>query len=636
VLTLENETLRLDVSADGYVVLLTDRLRRCRWRLDRELTGYCPGERDEELTSLPPGKAKRRSEAIAVTHVLDEGPITFLWRLRDAYAEVRLETEATGIDRILLPGALRPDDGPGDVAAPVYQGLLIRPSGKTWRRWVGHGGHIGFTMSLLSVIAERGALLVAHDSYANWWAMLGEDARGPFASFAQWRCPVDGWRYAALRLYPVGSNLTAICKRYRARMVERGDLVTWAEKIERKPIVQNLFGCLFAFLGYNKTSEINYVGSARTLKSYGFDSIFFYSARMCHHSLDFKMGGDDPIWLSDEEIAGIKAIEGAHVAPWGWTIEGLDDGSEAMRRIFRIGPDGKPVPGWRLDEYRWHLVCTPYQIEHIKRRFATDMAQMDWIHYDVCGCIPGRPCFSTTHAAHGNRPMGRMDDLEWTRKLFGVETVGNRVVSSEGFADSYAGHYDIGSTKIMPLWGSTGRFVPVPMTMLVFHDCCIQNWWELDTYNATPAGGGAPQDPILQSMEIAAGSGRADLKAAMDALYGLPPNLFPFGKQYFWADFKTLRTFSFLVKLEEAEVQKAIAAALPVARLHKRIGACEMTSFEMLSPDGLVQSTKFSDGTRVVANLSDSGQEVEGYGRIAGHRWVEGARSGESPVNPRH
>jgi len=29
--------------------------------------------------------------------------------------------------------------------------------------------------------------------------------------------------------------------------------------------------------------------------------------------------------------------------------------------------------------------------------------------------------------------------------------------------------------------------MPVPLTMLVYHDCCIQDWWELHNYNEEKA-----------------------------------------------------------------------------------------------------------------------------------------------------
>jgi hypothetical protein len=117
------------------------------------------------------------------------------------------------------------------------------------------------------------------------------------------------------------------------------------------------------------------------------------------------------------------------------------------------------------------------------------------------------------------------------------------------------------------------------------------------------------------------GCGLPKLKAAIDALHGYPPNLFPFGKQYAWADFEARRTYSYLVRLEDAPVQEAIAAALPVAKLHRKIGRLEMTGFEMLSDDGALQVTTFADGTRIVANLADDAREVEGAGQMAGQSW---------------
>ena len=428
---------------------------------------------------------------------------------------------------------------------------------------------------------------------------------------------MDGWVGATVRLYPTDPGVTAACKRYRARLKERDLFVGWQEKIARKPIVKDLFGALIAFVGYNASPSIDYAACARRLRERGFESVFYYPVRMCQYSLDFQMGGDAPIWLSDEQVQAMKAVEGAHVGPWGWVIEGLDDGSEAMRAIYRLGPDGRPIPNWRIDDQQWYLVCTPYQVEHIKARLEGDLRAMDWIHFDVSAMWPGRCCFSAEHALHGNRPLGRLEDMEWARRLFSRETVGNRVVSSEGFADHYATQYDVGSTKMMPPRQWDAGCVPVPMTMLVLHDSCIQDWWEVHNYNAHPGFG-------LSDLEHGIGTtgcGRPDLKAAMDALYGCPPNLFPFGKQYAWADFETRKTYSYEVRLEDEAVEAAIRAALPVCRLHKKIGMCELMSLEFLSQDRAVQATAFSDGTRVIANLGERHAEAPGVGLLAPHSW---------------
>jgi hypothetical protein len=400
---------------------------------------------------------------------------------------------------------------------------------------------------------------------------------------------------------------------------ERGEFVTWEEKIERKPVVRDLFGGLMAFIGYNASPEVDYLGGARELRRLGFDSVFYFPVRMLQYSLDFQMGGDAPIWLSDEEIEAVKSVEGAHVSPWAWLVEGLDDGSDAMRGIFKKGPDGQPVLNWRIDEQRWYLVCLPYEVEHVKERLAGDMQAMDWIHFDVNAVWAGRRCFDTGHALHYGRPMGCLEDMEWTRRLFSAETVGNRAVSSEGFNDYHAGWYDIGSTKVMPPRPWNTACVPVPMTMLVFHDSCIHDWWELHNYNAHPGFGlsGLPHGLGTQ------GCGQPELKASLDALYGCPPSLFPFGKQYSWVDIETRQTYSYLVRLEDAPVQAGIRAALPVTRLHKKIGLCELVSLEFLSEDRAVQATAFSDGTRVIANLGDREAEAAGCGVLRPHSWRE-------------
>jgi hypothetical protein len=193
------------------------------------------------------------------------------------------------------------------------------------------------------------------------------------------------------------------------------------------------------------------------------------------------------------------------------------------------------------------------------------------------------------------------------------------VVSSEGFADQYASQYDVGSTKMMPPTEWDAACVPVPMTMLVLHDSCIHDWWEVHNYNAH---GGFGLSEVQHGIGTT-GCGRPELKAAMDALYGCPPNLFPFGKQYRWVNFETRETASYLVRLEDETTQAAIRAALPVSRLHKRIGMCELVSFEFLSEDRAVQVSTFSDGTRVVSNLGERETEAPGVGRLGGHSWQE-------------
>jgi hypothetical protein len=253
----------------------------------------------------------------------------------------------------------------------------------------------------------------------------------------------------------------------------------------------------------------------------------------------------------------------------------------------------------------------------MKGRFAGDMSAMGWVHYDVSAMWGGLNCFNKGHALHGGKPLGRIADVNWVRTLFSEATVGNRVVSSEGFGDHYAAWYDIGTTKLMPSAAERPSAVPVPMTMLVFHDSCIHDWWEVHNYNEHE---GFPISELPHGVGRT-GCGLPRLKAAQDALAGCPPNVFPFGRQYRWTDFAKRQTASYVIRLEDAAVQEALAAALPVTRLHRRIGMCELLSLEFLSEDRLVQASAFSDGTRVVANLSPRPQEVPRLGLLGPHSW---------------
>ena len=632
-LTLTNDLITISLAGDASACAVIDRQRSTVWQLDRATLACrrstaeyrASANRDEGITQRIPlpleplrqTSVTREGETLVLRAALPEGPIEFVWSLAADHVAVTLRQCPAAVEFATLPGVFYPSTGPHEMLIPVYQGVLCRKSGQRWEQSTDPGGHTRWSMAMGAMLAERSALLVTQESETDWTGTRGEGERGPFFHFEQRRCAIAGWYPRSVRLYPLDRSITAVCRRYRARVQERGEFVSWTEKIARKPAVKNLFGALMAFIGYNRTTEIDYIASAKKLKAAGFAKMFFYPVRMANYTQNFKMGGDDPIWFSDDDIRRLKAIDGAFVSPWAWTAEVLDDGTEEARRILRHNHRGTPLPGWKMDNFQWNHVCPPYEIETMQRRFAGDLREMDWVHYDVSAMVPGSVCFNSTHALHGRRPLGRRECLAIIRRQLGPETNGNRVVSSEGFVDRYTGAYDIGTTKLQPQWG-TYPFIPVPMTMLVFHDSCVHDWWEHHNYNAHP---GAAEERRLRVGTVVAG--RAEQKAAMDALYGSPPNVFPFGRQYGWTDRAKNLTYSYLVRVEDAEVQRAIRAALPVARLHARTGMADLQSFEFLTPDCRVQKTEFANGTSIVANLSDQDAEAGGLGVIQASTWRE-------------
>lgn len=602
-LSLQHARLQLFVQENGTGLMLVDPVRGTCWTGD-------PGW---EALSRTGGVAWKAGDALSLEYPLANGAVHYTLRLLDDCVEVTMTI--TGEAESQRMPALLPESERADIILPRYQGLLQRPTGRD----VPAREHF-LQMNVLAALGARGALLAILETETNCSLMQGEDAgRGPFAYFLPTRCQVHGWFPRVMRLYPVDANITAVARRYRQRVIERGEFVSWDEKIARKPVVGKLFGAIFAFLGYNSTGAVDYAASAQRLRDYGFETVFYYPLRMCQRTLDFTMGGDAPIWLSDDELARLHQVDGALLAPWAWEIEWLDDGSEDARHGLAADEHGAFVPHWQIDDQHWYRVCLPYEVAQMQARFAGDMHAMDWVHYDVNAGYHGVPCFRADHNLHGGEPIGAQEGLAATRALFGAETNGNRIVSSETFTSWYAPTYDIGASMKLHAAGGRHAFLPIPFSGLVFHDSCLHNWWELFVYNELPSFNCEVYEGEPGMMT---GAGMATTKAITDALYGCAPQIMPFGKQYYWTDIATRRTASFLVTLDDPEVQRVLPAALRVAQLHRRIGKCEMLSFEFLSDDCTIQSTVFGNGTRIVANLSDLAQETD-YGRLEGNRWLE-------------
>lgn len=141
----------------------------------------------------------------------------------------------------------------------------------------------------------------------------------------------------------------------------------------------------------------------------------------------------------------------------------------------------------------------------------------------------------------------------------------------------------------------------------------MHTWWEPHNYNSRYFA--------RDSGKYQYGGGKTRLMAAMDALYGCPPDIFPFGAMYGWTG-RGRETFLYKFRFEDKDTQFALEQALPVAKLHGQIGMLEMTNFEFLSDDGYVQKTEFEDGTQVYANFGCSPSYIEGVGSLQSESWI--------------
>ena len=83
------------------------------------------------------------------------------------------------------------------------------------------------------------------------------------------------------------------------------------------------------------------------------------------------------------------------------------------------------------------------------------------------------------------------------------------------------------------------------------------------------------------------------------------------------------------MRVEDEAVQEALRAALPVARLHRRIGPLAMTDFVFLSEDGCLQRSTFEDGTQVTANFDSKRRTLPDGTELEGESWRAVDREGK-------
>ena len=617
-IAISNENLAVVADESGHGLTIVDVRRNVRWSLDERTLVWGNSadlSRRQRLVPLQAGSTDH--ETLALTYRAGETELQITYTLHDTYIEVRFPPPpADNLQFAALPGSFIPDEPHHRLLLPIMQGMLWDGRGPAFDIVRAEGSHLGFSMAFLGGLTSRGGLLVTAETRDDlrWW--LGKDAARRI-----WTTPVQiaslgTMRYERVaRIIVTDPDIVAVAKAYRTRVQERGRFISWEEKLEQRPGLARLFGALMTFVGYCQ-DDIDYAAECTRLRAYGFDRALVYPVRFNAHSSDIQMGGRPAIDLGADTTAAIKDL-GYDVAPWSWLNEAQDDGSSRIRGMFRTTAQGVRLNGWAIDAQRWHPVCSSLVPDCQQGALSSTLSDLTWDHFDVLACAPVSECFAKDHPTHLGRPLSRSEDRAAIRRTFLAGQAAGLAISSENFNDAYSIEYDLGSVKAWPQYGPW-PFWPIPLTMLVYHDSMIHSWWEVHNYNSPWFGRTKASGPFFEY-----GGGRPRLMAALDALMGCPPDVFPFGAQYGWTGRGT-ETFLYRYRFEDPEVQVALREALPVAKLHRRIGQCEMVHFRILSEDGYVQESAFSDGTRIVANFS---RDVIGGTRGIGHVVLGGVGS---------
>jgi hypothetical protein len=594
---LRGAKIDLICAGNGQGLSIVDRRRRVQWRLDAATSVYGVGEDLTQRFPLHPvGARALGTDTLVLTYRAGTTHLDMLYALRDDHVEILMPTPASDdVQFVSFPGSFAPDGAHHRLLLPIMQGMLWDGRGASFDTVRSEGAHTGFSMSFVGYLAEQAGLLLTTETIDDqrWWFGKDEDGRIWATNLQVSSLGTMSYPRVA-RLYPTDPDIVSVAKRYRQRVQERGHFVTWEEKLQRRPGLARLFGALMTFVGYCK-DEVDYVAGCEALRRYGFDRALVYPIRFNVYDPDFRMGGVPPVDIGARAVQAIRDL-GYDVAPWSWLNEALDDSTDATAAMLRRNPAGEAMQHWAIDDQQWYHVCYSHIAAWQERALDRDQGDITWDHFDVLGCVPPLECYALDHPGHLGGPLSRGEERDWIRQTFLVDQAHGLAVSSESFNDAYSVELDMGSVKAWPNYGPW-PFWPVPLTMLVYHDSMLHTWWEVHNYNNPWHG--RTRGP--QHYEY--GGGRPRLQAALDALMGCPPDVFPFGAQYAYTG-RGKETFLYKYRSEDPEVQLALRAALPVAQLHRRIGKQEMVHFRFLSEDGYVQESAFADGTHIVANFS--------------------------------
>ena len=618
---IQDERFRLRMNDDGTGVALEDLARRQAWRLDESTRLAACGQRtagdfadgsqaikEGTVRLLGVGKAQRLGiHRIEVQYRLGAGELRLSWVLEPDGLHVLAEGRGD-LTWLALPGTFTPDPAGNFTAAIANaQGILHTGKGLPFRRVLASGGHAnGYSMAMFGQLADRAALLVVAETDDDALCHWEKTAAGQIRLMWLQRPCYDKLAYPReVVIIPTAPDVTSLCKTYRRYEAARGRIVTWEQKLARRSVLEQLFGATIVFVGYHQDDQLDYVDSFRRLKAAGIDRAFVYPAYLSS-SIDISAMGVAPIDIR-RHLPLLKELGYAA----GSFIYITDGSADAGPEGLLAGPDGEPVLSWQIDQLKWFVHSASRRKEWARRLLSQEHAGLDGIHYDVlCSCEP-REDWSPLH--RDDRRADRQRRIEVL--LLAAER--NMIVSSEGFQGRLTPHYDLGSTKYAHMLGGE-EYCLAPMTMLVYHDCAIHMWWEVDNYNnfehRTQFGRG-------QTGRLNWGGGALRQQAAIDALLGCPPDIFPFGLQYNYVPHSHPKIYTYRFRLEDPLVAEAIELAKPVAQLHRRIGKLEMVEHRMHRPDGALQETVFADGTRVIANFANVALEAPG-GPLAPETWI--------------
>ncbi|MBI3971238.1 MAG: hypothetical protein HY332_08105 [Chloroflexi bacterium] len=554
---------------------------------------------------------------------------------------------------------VRTVDDDGYVAVPQEQGFIIpsrfgdvghfRYLNWVWDRVAGQAAVLDNT-SMPWFGAKKGesaflCILETMDDAAI--GAIGNDVRPPGAPpAAPSAVPVPGATLFAPRLsavwplwrsvkgelaYPRVARYTFLprggyvemCKTYRRYARETGRFVTLCRKIEQNPLVERLIGAphVEVQLVANHPRQPEYQGlSGAIYDGYHHVNTTFPQVEAMVRDLRQELG-----------------IERAVLLLAGWGQAGYDNfrpidtlpvneeagGPEQLRRAVQAGKDAGYLIGL-FDNYRnldllspsyderyivreaggalhagfssegghSQQICTQEAVHLFRRNMERFVAEFGPnVHYlDTVGGLPFFECYDRRH------PLTRSEDREQKGALMRVATDAGLVLGAEGQPRDWnlpiAAFYEEHPVRIG---------IDVPLYHLVYHECAVLYWQHGMPYNYGLDNYGHVRGTLFT-------------KFLRGLLYGDPPSWVFTDRSYrAWrSTFKAINDI--------------------VAAHHRRVAHDELVDHRLLTPDLLVQRTRFSSGVEVTVNYGEFPYQLEDGTALPAHgyRIVDPSPDGRS------
>ena len=514
----------------------------------------------------------------------------------DLEIRARIEVDATAPEVLVTLSADGPlaaplawpppfETAPGQrLIVPMNEGIgfPVDDPASPSMRLIAYGGH-GICMAFYGIAdGERGVMgiLETPDDAA---VRFGRPAGGRLAIAPEWMPQHGRFGYERkLRLVTIDrGGYVAMCKRYRGHAKAGGLLKTFAEKQRERPGVAKLAGAVNVWFMDGGKVEMG-----RALADAGVRRVLWSAGGSSNELAELnRLGFLTSRYDIYQDCMDPAQFPNLHRKHGDWTSESWPTG-------IVIRANGDWERGWQVKAKDGAMIpcgvlCDRLAPEWARRRIGEELKSKPFggRFIDTTTASPWRECYATNH------PMTRTESRRFKMELLDVISGGFKLVcgSETGhdaavpFADFFEGMLSLGPFRVpdsgrdmMRKWDEAeipdrvtrfqaGHGYRLPLWELVYHDCCVAQWYWGDYNNKLPS--------------------QWDRRDLWNALYGTPP-MWMFNRKEWERD--------------RERFVRSYATATPVAA---RTMAHEMTGHRWLAPDGSVQQSTFADGTVVTVNF---------------------------------